>query len=114
MAATLANAIKALIEGSGLGLSAYRDVAPSTERRPFVTVSDGIARTPRGRADGGTDAWREICQVDLRETWQFDGEGEEEPQLAMALDSLLHGAALPNAPVRVHGMSVVSSRRLLE
>ena len=116
MAATTGNAIKALIESLGLGLAAYRDGAPDNQLSPYVTILDGLAVTPDDHADGGTGGTcTETVQVDLWEDWQdADGNVVESPVLAPSVVRGLHGAKLDSSPNRVHGVVVVSKRRLLE
>lgn len=116
MAANISNAIKSLIEGSGLGVACYRDAAPANEELPYVTISEGITATTEGRADGGAaSSTQEVIQVDLWEAWK-DAEGEivESPVLGRDVVKVLHGAQLPTAPMRAHGVTVISRRRLLE
>jgi hypothetical protein len=117
MAATVGNAIKAHLEGSGLQLRAYRDAAPSDEQPPYVTITDRIVYTPDGREDGGKDnnVGTETVQVDLWEQWRdVDGIVVESPTLADDVLRALHGSRLESAPMRVYGVTVVSSRRLLD
>lgn len=116
MSATIANALKQRIETAGLGLSAYRDAAPTDQIVPFVTIDDGIIFTPEGYDDGGRDSVGiQTVQVDLWEAWRgVDGEPLESPTLADRLVRVLHGARLDSAPARVYGVSVLSRRRLLE
>lgn len=117
MAITIGAAIKFHIESSGLGVAAYRDVAPAGEERPYATIAEGIAITPDGREDGGKEnnVSTETVQVDLWETWRdVDGELVESPTLAADLARLLHGSRLEAAPMRVYGVTVVSRRRLFE
>jgi Protein of unknown function (DUF3168) len=117
MAATIGNAIKAHIEGSGLQLRAYRDAAPANEDFPYVTIVDRIVYTPDGREDGGkaNNVGTETVQVDLWERWRdVDGEVLESPTLADEVLRALHGSRLDAAPMRVYGVTVVSSRRLLD
>jgi hypothetical protein len=72
--------------------------------------------TPQDRSDGGVGvAARELVQVDLFEQWRdVDNIVVESPTLANEVVKVLHSAELPLAPVRVHGMTVVSRRRILE
>lgn len=117
MAATIGNAIKTEIERSGLQLRAYRDAAPANEDFPYVTITDRIVYTPDGREDGGraNNVGTETVQVDLWERWRdVDGEVVESPTLADDVLRTLHGTRLESAPMRVYGVTVISSRRLLD
>lgn len=116
MSATVGNALKALLETSGLGLAAYRDAAPEDEPSPFITITDGLSVTPDDFGDGGNGGTcTETVQVDLWETWKDeDGEVVESPHLAPSVIRALHGAKLVTSPSRAHGVVVVSKRRLLE
>lgn len=128
MAATTAGAIKAVVEGGGLGVPAFRNAAPTREDAngnkvvavplPYVTVQDEVALTPA--ADGPYDRdvthnVREVVQVDLWQRWRDDtGKVAEDYALPGALRRLLHGAPLPPAPGRVYGCRVTGSVRLVE
>jgi hypothetical protein len=116
MASNRANALKQLIESGGLSLAAYKDSAPASESRPYCTVGDGISTIPNGAPDGGDETdCTELAQVSLWEDYQEpDGTPMESPTLADDLARLLHGAQLVDAPMRVHGVSVVDKRRLVD
>lgn len=116
MAVNLSNALKEHIESLGLGIAAYKDVAPDTEQNPFATITEGISDTPDGFGDGGVgETGTEQVQVDVWEDWQDeDGNVVESPTLARSVARGTHGAKLAMAPGRVYGVSVVSRRRLLE
>lgn len=130
MAATTAGALKAYIESLGLGLSSYRDAAPSADdpngRRipavpyPFTTVREGIAITPNRDGDLGDPAAfltvRELLQVDLWQMWRdAAGKPAESYTLPGVLMQRLRGARLlPVGSSVVYGVTVTSSIRLLE
>ena len=118
MAASLANAIKGLIEGAGLGLAAYRDSAPWDEAMPYVTISEGISVTQdiRGEGDGlAVSAVIELIQIDVWERWKDEDENlVESPDLALRVQRALHGARLETAPMRVYRLAAPNRRRLLE
>lgn len=131
MAATTAGALKAYIEGLGLGLVAYRDAAPSrpdpSGRRipsaafPFVTVREAIALALNADGDlsdpAATVSGRELVQVDLWQSWR-DAGGKatvESATLPAALAKRLRGARLvPVGTSVVYGITGVSVARLLE
>lgn len=119
MAASTAGAIKALVEGAGLGVPAYRDEAPAHSTLPYVTIIERIALIPDGidgrfDRDSGPHTGRETVQVDLWEQWRNPSTGavSESYTLSDALTRLLDGAALPVAPTLVWGVKFISSRRL--
>jgi hypothetical protein len=130
VAATIAGALKARIEGLGLGLVAYRDGAPSapdpatglpvpTVPLPYVTIREAIAATPDldGPYDDGVPhTIREVVQVDLWQRWRDPNSRKTAEQygLADALVRGLRGAPLPDAPTRVYGCAVAGRTRLLE
>lgn len=119
MAATLANAIKNLLEASGLGIDAYRDSAPNDPgvNMPFVTITEGVSITTDTRGgDGGADAQViELVQVDVWEQWMDEDENvTESATLAKDVQRALHGAQLATAPDRAYGLYATERRRLLE
>lgn len=117
MAATTAGALKAFLEGQGLGVSVYRDKAPAGTSRPFITVSEDVSTVPDLSGDfGDVDApvtVRELAQVDV---WQAERSGTagESYTLVPAVLRALHGADLTAAPKKVYGVRVFDSRRLVE
>lgn len=114
-AATTAGALKALIEGGGLSLSAYRDVAPQGQNLPYVVIHEEIANVPGLAEDGVPDVTAETVQIDLWQMWRkADRTMNENYSLARSLIALLAGAALPTSPTRAYYVKVVDSQRLLE
>lgn len=96
MALTTGTALKELIEGLGLGLTAYRDEAPPRTHRPFVEILEGIDLVPGPIEDGGPGVVAETAQVDLWQNYmvkQTTAKGED-PALAPALMRGLHGKRL--------------------
>ena len=68
--ATLAGSIKTLLEGLGLGLSVFRDIAPARAHLPYVVVTERVAYSvlPHGDTDATDElAIREQVQLDV---WQ--------------------------------------------
>lgn len=116
MAANTANAIKVLIENSGLGIAAYSDGADQFEQLPYITITEAIAVVPDGRSDGGDgESCTEEVQVDVWERWKDEDDVVvESPTLIHDVVRLLHGAQLDQAPRRVYGVTVINRRRLLE
>lgn len=124
MAATIAGALKALIESAGLGLAAYRDEAPKDASPPFVIIHEGISLVPdpsNARYDGSERQAREEVQVSLWQQWRTTGTGgnNESYTVADALKEALDGAELPTSgngapPKHVWGLRFLSSRRILD
>ena len=129
MAATAAGAIKAYVEGLGLGLSVYRDGAPKDAEGniaaayPHAVVQDGIATTPQAHGDyddpTGHQATTELVQVDLYQlARRLDPATQgrtvvaERYDLPDALAAALTGTGIQqHAPWRVYGTRVQSGQR---
>lgn len=119
MAATSAGAVKAWVEGLGLGLSVFRDDAPQPTALPYVTVMENLTTTYNADGDlggSGQQTVRELLQVDLWQTWRDStGKVAEQYGLANTLAAKLRGAQLVNVGTRrVYGVAGVSMQRLLE
>lgn len=98
MSATVAGAIKALVEAAGLGVAAYRDVAPPGATLPYVLIREGIAVTTEPSGDFGAPGpyeVREEVQVDVVQAWKNPQTGArlEVYGLADAVAGALRGAA---------------------
>jgi hypothetical protein len=97
MPATTANALKSLVEGLGLGLSAFRDGGSESAVLPYVTIMEQIALVPDALEDGAASTVLETAQVDLWQAWRspaVTGDVVEDYTLAPALEKGLHGARL--------------------
>lgn len=118
MAASLGGAIKQLIEGAGLGLSAYRDdLGPGTPPARYCTISEAVSvTTERLGDDGRDDPVTELVQVDLWQPWRAQAEGDpaEDYALPGRLYDALHGCRLTGAPTLVRSCTVDSMVRLVE
>lgn len=119
MAANTANAIKALIESLGLGVTVYRDRAPAGIAPPYVTVIEAISVTSDPQFNSFDDSDHhvvELAQVDVWQPWKDSARDgiAETYTLADALASALDGARLPDSPNRVAGMRLTGMVRLLE
>lgn len=117
MAATLAGALKAYVESLGLGLAAYRDVAPETAALPYVIITEGIDTVPDGiSAERDFPGVRETVQVTLWQKWRDDTTRAvtESFTLPRSLEQSLAAFPLANTPTRVYGARIVSAARLLE
>lgn len=119
MAATTATALKALIEGAGLGLSAYRDRPADDTNLPYVTIAEELALVPDGE-DGVLDPdvdhiATETVQVDLWQRYLNDaGAVVESFTLPKQLRRALQGASLEDHPTRCWTVLVTNSIRFLE
>jgi hypothetical protein len=120
MAATTAAAVKAYLEGLGLGVPVFRDEAPAKQSLPYITVREDVANVPDLDGDqGDPDAEHttaETVQVDLWQTWR-------NPQTAAVVESYtlpkqiqraLRGAHLDVSPTHTYGVVLTSTVRLLE
>lgn len=97
MSATSANALKALIEGLGLSLTAYRDEAKQGAAKPYVTITEEISFVPDSIEDGQATTGVETVTVDLWQQWKnSNGAGtiSEDYTLAPNLRKGLHGKRL--------------------
>lgn len=100
MALTTGGALKAYLEGAGLGVPWFRDRPPKEQPYPFGLVLDEQSLTTSRRADAAA----ELVQVDL---WQRArhpaghpqaGKVAEDPQLVRALQRALRSFPLDAAP----------------
>ncbi len=121
MAATSSGALKALIEGGGLGLAAYRDAAPEGASPPYVIIHEAISVVPspsNARYDraGTSPTGIETVQVSLWQRWRkpVDGTVGESYSLPDALADLIDGASLTTAPTHVWGVRFISSVRFVD
>lgn len=122
MAASTSGAIKALLEAAGLGISVYRDQAPSGQALPYVTVSERITLTKSlaGRGDFGDASAdtvvEEQVQVDVWQRWKdpVSGAIAESYTLADAVAAALDGAQLTAAPKLVNGVRLTTAVRFIE
>lgn len=117
MAATTAGAVKAFLEGQGLGIAVYRDQAPNGAAKPYVTVVEALVVVPDGVSTAYTDRGViETAQVSVWQQWKDPATGAltESPSLAAAVVSALDGAVLATHPQHVYGCRVADHRRLLE
>lgn len=130
MAATTSGALKAYVEGMGLGLPVFRDGVP-TDRQgqqmlpPYMVVHEGLAVVPLSFGDFGDPARdftvTELVQLDLWEPARTPG--GQAPGQATAGEvytrprSLLRGldgATLPASPTRVWSVRVQHFVRTLQ
>lgn len=109
MAQTTAGALKQITESLGLGLSAYRDVAPPEAVKPYVIFTDGITIQTVNGGDGGTgDTVVENVQGDLYEDAVLldTRRVAESPSLSRDFKKGLHG----HDPVSIAGIHVYAIR----
>jgi hypothetical protein len=110
---TLGGALKAYLEGQGLGIAVYRDFEPTSASPPFVTIQEGLAAPAALRGDSTVAAVAELVQVDLWMTYvnASDGRLAESVTLPDALQLALETAVFPTSganapPKRVDGLTV--------
>ena len=118
MAATISNAIKALIEAAGLGVSGVRDETSPGRAYPFVKIQEGLDTGP----DPISNAFDEDSDFEVTELVQVEllmqkqsphtHAQTESYTLPDALHKVLHGARLPSAPSKVYGMRVIGRVRI--
>jgi hypothetical protein len=115
VAATLSGAIKAHIEGQGLGVPAFRDEVPRGQNYPYVVVREGIALTqePAANAFSGDHAVIELVQIDIwmQKRSPHSQAVTEDYELPDALTRAVNGVSLAQAPTKVYGMKVVGRTR---
>jgi hypothetical protein len=83
LSATTSGALKALIEGLGLGISAYRDDAPAGTARPYVTILEELTLVADPSEDGKADTVVETVQVDCWQDWENKTTGARAESLAL-------------------------------
>lgn len=112
MSASTAGALKTLIEGASLGVSAYRHRAPEGQAYPHVVIHEAISTTPEpafSQFDDSQDHVNELVQVDLWQRWKNeDGTLAESYTLADALARVFRGSGLPAAPFHVSGLRLLN------
>lgn len=116
MAATISGSFKAYIEGLGLGVAVYRDVAPLDAVLPYVVVTESVSIVPVRLGDNGRDdAVVETVQLDLYEQWR-DANHQliESYTRARQLEQALRSPSLNDLPMRVHGVAGLSRTRQLD
>ena len=117
MSASTSGALKALIEGAGLGISAFRDRPVDEQPLPYVTIHEEIVLVPDpGANDDPAGTGKETAQVDLWQQWRDPTTRAltESYSLPRSLHAVLKGAALPTAPDLTYDVKVRSRLRLLE
>lgn len=123
MSASTAGALKAVIEGAGLGISAYRDKAPARVARPYVTIDESISLTPDPTSapfDHSADPpwFREQVQVNVWQDWRRQTGASftllESPGLPASVAKAIHGVAMTGTPTKVYGVFVKNVLRIVE
>lgn len=121
MAATTGGALKAYLEGLGLGVPWFRDRPPVGQAHPFGTITEEVSLVVDRRADAGA----ELVQVDL---WQnarwpagtirngvdVSGKVAEDSALVRRLQAGLRAAPLDAAPTLTYQATLEGSVRLTE
>ena len=110
MSARTATAVKAHLEGLGLGIPWYADRAPPGKTPPFgVVVELPQGGVPDGHGDFGDpdadEALTELAQVDVVQRIRDSaGRLADDPALPDLVAQGLRGARLPTAPWHVYGV----------
>lgn len=122
MAATTGGALKAYLEGLGLGLPVFRDRVRDGQVPPYAVVLDNLNVSRINTGDHGDQAApvsvEELVQLDLWQLLRFPaghaqaGKNAEDYALPETLDRRLSGARLPASPTVTFGVSVLGWRRL--
>lgn len=124
MSLTSSGALKALIEGAGLKLAAYRDGMPEKHKLPAVTIDEDVATSQERHGDTGDPDGHhgesELVYVHLWELWRRpDGRSGEDAAVLRGLKHALRTArpfqyGPDDAPVRVYGIRIDGHARLVE
>ena len=124
MSMTSSGALKALIEGGGLRVSAYRDALPKLAEMPCITIDEDVATSQERHGDTGDPSGHhgesEQLFVHLWQLWRTaDGKPAERYSLTRDLKALLRTArpfayGPDDAPVRVYGLRIDGHARIVE
>lgn len=115
MSATTGGAIKTLIEGAGLSISAFRERAPEGTAFPYVSIQEAIDLVvDRGGDNGDGTTCTEVVQVDV---WQQKRNPTtqamtENYTLPGGVIRALHGKTLLTSPTKTYGLRVVGAPRV--
>lgn len=105
-----------MIEGLGLSLPAFRDLAPKGQSYPYAAIQEGIAIDPEPTANvfSGDRGVVETAQVTLWDQLQSPKSNAQTESYSLpdALHVALNGARLPMAPKKVYGLKVVGRARI--
>lgn len=118
MAATTGNAIKALIEAAGLGVTVYRDQAPKVAM-PYVTVFEAITVTPEEAFNPRDDPEGHVTEEVQVDVWQQRRNADtlaitESYTLPDAVCLALSGGLLTALPTYGGHMRLIGRTRQLE
>lgn len=125
MAATVAGALKAHLEGLALGVPVFRDGAPAEQPMPFLVVQDGIGYAAELHGDtADPDAHQgdtELVQVDLYQEARtadpahagrtLPGESRDLHLRVRRGLTTLARTSYGTPPVRIYGVTRVAGRR---
>lgn len=123
MAATTAGAIKAFVEGLGLGVPVFRDGPRPGQTEPYIVVTEAVSigPDPAGNGDYGDPSAPlqivEIATVDLVQRARVKTtagltRNAERYGLAEALAHALNSATLPAHPARITAVRVQDIDRI--
>lgn len=119
MAATTGNAVKALIEAAGLGVTVYRDEAVPAAAMPYVTVFEAISVNPEAAFNAYDDPEGHVTEQVQVDVWQqrrnpTTNAITESYTLPDAVCRALAGKRLTALPTYGGHMQLVGRTRLLE
>lgn len=119
MSATTGNAIKALVEAAGLGVTVYRDEAPPGAAFPYVVVSEAITVNPETAFNPRDDAEHHVTEQVQVSLWQqrrnpTTNAITESYTLPDALCALFSGGRLTTLPTYGGHTRVLGRTRLFE
>ncbi len=120
MAATTSGALKAYLEGLGLGVPVFRDEPPVEQQLPYITVRESIANLPDRDGDTGDataeHTTAETVQISVWQQWRNPATGRvvEDYALPPAVQRAIRTARLDAAPTRTYGVQLQGWVRLLE
>jgi hypothetical protein len=110
--ATVAGALKYVIESAGLGVTVFRDLAPPKAPCPLVVITEGVAWNvlPSGDTDvEGELRIREQAQVDIYQALKHpDGSRAERIGLEDHICWLMHRTKLPSWLITCYGVAILT------
>lgn len=117
MSASTAGALKAYIETLGLGVAAFRDVAPDNQPLPYIVIQEGISVRSEPAFNSYDDPEvhvSEAAQVVVCQQWRdpLTGAVVESYTLADAVQRALDGKRTTTAPTWVGGMTASAGVRI--
>ena len=115
MPASLAGVLKAHLETLGLGVAVHRDRAPEDTEYPYITVREGISKTPERAFPAHDDPEKHISELVQVDVWQAKKNAAgrvENLELGDRVVAALHGVVLTDAPFPISDVTLVGSVRV--